>query len=542
MALALCLLSSHAYADKQEKKDHRKKYVVTNTKDCGKGSLRKAIEKANKKCCEEGAVIVFDLDKKDCGYDCETDSWVICPKTELPAITCPNVTIDGYSQKGSKQNCNKLSKENNAVLKVEIDGSCAEGERSKKAKNAQAAAAVNFDGLTLLGHRTTLKGLVFRNFANTSAVRVKSTGAALEGNFFSTNATATTPKSNFVDVLVDVDAADTTLGGLSPRQQNIFAGRGGFGLAAAANAQDVLPAGALTLLGSRTSVIRNRIGITRGNALLTDGSHGIVANIQNLQAVDSAAVLANPDVVIDGNAVAGYSDANVSLQRFGGIQIARTSVGTTTNRRNLILPRSGVPTLKGIEVDQTFGPDDAAAAALVSFGDLDLSNSVIGGADNGLFIGSARTRFPIRRVNIVSTQLGVNGAIKLPNTTGADIAQVEELQADNVVAAANRAIGFRLRPDTLPAASGKALAIARIINIRNSRFGLDVAGTALPNGTDGLTIEAVTPVDSPVTVTDSISSFNSVGIRMKGSLNVFADPTTATVNNDFANILVEAAL
>ena len=42
MTLALCLLVSHAYADKQEKKEHRKKYGATSTKDCGKGALRKA--------------------------------------------------------------------------------------------------------------------------------------------------------------------------------------------------------------------------------------------------------------------------------------------------------------------------------------------------------------------------------------------------------------------------------------------------------------------------------------------------------------------
>lgn len=85
---------------------------VLNTLDSGTGSLRHAIVDANVSIGHD--VITFNIP----GIGVQT----IQPLTALPTITDP-VTIDGYSQPGSS--FNTLAGPNNAVLKIELDGSLA---------------------------------------------------------------------------------------------------------------------------------------------------------------------------------------------------------------------------------------------------------------------------------------------------------------------------------------------------------------------------------------------------------------------------------
>ncbi len=104
--LAICLTAGLLLAgkkhDDKKPRDSRKKIVVTTTSDCGRGSLRRAIEKANELNCPEGAHIVFALETSDCRYNKKTKTWCITPKTDLPCISAENVSVDFLSQKGAK--------------------------------------------------------------------------------------------------------------------------------------------------------------------------------------------------------------------------------------------------------------------------------------------------------------------------------------------------------------------------------------------------------------------------------------------------------
>src|SRR5262245_7492165 len=85
---------------------------VTNTPAVAVGSVRQAIFDANTNAGAD--LIVFKIP----GDDVHT----IAPLSPLPAIIDP-VIIDGYTQSGAS--ANTLAVGNNAVLKIEIDGSLA---------------------------------------------------------------------------------------------------------------------------------------------------------------------------------------------------------------------------------------------------------------------------------------------------------------------------------------------------------------------------------------------------------------------------------
>ena len=85
-------------------------YVVANTNDSGPGSLRQAVLDAN--AATTASTINFDIP----GAGVHT----IQPLTQLPDIT-GNITIDGYSQPGSKAN-DGMSSGDDAVINIEIDG------------------------------------------------------------------------------------------------------------------------------------------------------------------------------------------------------------------------------------------------------------------------------------------------------------------------------------------------------------------------------------------------------------------------------------
>lgn len=150
---ALCLVAGVITAKEHKKgsdNNGRKKIVVTTTKDCGKGSLRKAIEKANNHCCPKGTHIVFDLKQSDCGYNEKTKTWHIKPETDLPDITCHNVFVDGLSQEGSKPNTKPAHKKSDGCYKIELRGPGSEAKRRR--------------GFGLLGDNTEITGLKVKNW------------------------------------------------------------------------------------------------------------------------------------------------------------------------------------------------------------------------------------------------------------------------------------------------------------------------------------------------------------------------------------------
>ena len=140
----------------------------------------------------------------------------IKPDSELPPIT-ERVTIDGYSQPGSKQN--DLTQGTNAVLNIEIDGSSAGSEARGLLIGADASG-------------TVVKGLVINRFHE--GIRVPGSSLnRIEGNFIGTDPSGTVKRSN--DIGIDLLAAGSSsdfnaVGSSSPAARNLISGNFGDGV------------------------------------------------------------------------------------------------------------------------------------------------------------------------------------------------------------------------------------------------------------------------------------------------------------------------
>jgi hypothetical protein len=136
----------------------------------------------------------------------------ISPDPDLPPIT-EQVTIDGYTQgdgtpgdPSDDATENTLAVGNNAVLKIELDGT-----------NAG-------DGLTIRAANSTVKGLVINRFSNRTVWidGSGSTGNKVEGNFIGTDAAGTADLGNLYGVYIE--GSNNTVGGTTAGARNIISG------------------------------------------------------------------------------------------------------------------------------------------------------------------------------------------------------------------------------------------------------------------------------------------------------------------------------
>jgi hypothetical protein len=179
-------------------------------------TLRAAIEQAN---TTSGAdTINFNIpdDPSIPGDEVRT----ISPVSSLPEITGV-VAIDGYTQGDATSTTtddakpNTLVVGNNAVLKVELDGS----------------SAGNANGLIISAGSSTVRGLVINRFAGGS---ISGTGIILKtngnnmiaGNFLGTDATGTADQGNEDGLVIEQNSSNNTIGGPLPEDRNVISGNG----------------------------------------------------------------------------------------------------------------------------------------------------------------------------------------------------------------------------------------------------------------------------------------------------------------------------
>ena len=127
-------------------------FPVTTVADAGPGSLRQAVTDANNKV---GADTISFLIPGPGPH-------TITPASALPVITDP-ITIDGYTQPGASPNT--LAEGNDAVLRIELNGSTAGGI-----------------GLSVTAGPFTVRGLVINRFAG-SGIQLQSARQYHRGKF-----------------------------------------------------------------------------------------------------------------------------------------------------------------------------------------------------------------------------------------------------------------------------------------------------------------------------------------------------------------------
>ena len=180
---------------------HAATFTVTNTNDSGPGSLRQAITDSNN---APGAdTINFNI----AGTGLKT----ISPASALPAITSP-VTINGYSQPGASPNTHGPGLGDNAVLRVQLNGT---------------GAGPNAAGLEFTAGNSTVRGLVINRFSDDGIWLKGPNGYTIEGNFIGTNAAGDTALGNGFSGLIlntENNGIGNTIGGTSPAARNVISG------------------------------------------------------------------------------------------------------------------------------------------------------------------------------------------------------------------------------------------------------------------------------------------------------------------------------
>jgi YVTN family beta-propeller protein len=214
-------------------------FVVTTTADAGVGSLRFAISHRNANCAGS-QTISFNI----AGMGPHT----IQPASALPAITCANTTIDGYTQSGASPNTNATGG-NNANLQIILNSSL-QGSGS---------------ALALGGNAVSIKGLAIRSYPS-FGVHVTGTNAVIVGNYIGTDPGGLTALGGAAyGVVIDSGATnaqvgDTSVMGTSPGDINLITANG---------------AGQISIYTPQAFVHRNMLGSNRSGGSLSASPRGV---------------------------------------------------------------------------------------------------------------------------------------------------------------------------------------------------------------------------------------------------------------------------
>ena len=281
-------------------------YTVTTTADSGAGSLRQAITDAN---ANPGAdTIQFNI----VGSGVHT----ITPATPLPPIT-EALTIDGYTQPGASANTQPVGQGLDTVLRIEIDGSDAEGP-----------------GFDVRTESALLRGLVINGFSQFQ-IRGQSgfdhSNLVVEGCFISTS------PDGLVGVAgsggIDISSPGLRIGGLTPSARNLIAPTPGGTVVISSAASGVIQG---NLIGTDASG-RRAIGAiatdSSGLSLLGTGAlavGGTNANAPNVIAgVDFGIRLGATATFVQGNFIgADAGEAGVIRGGTAGIFVPSVSTGS----------------------------------------------------------------------------------------------------------------------------------------------------------------------------------------------------------------------
>jgi hypothetical protein len=127
----------------------------------------------------------------------------IAPSKALPGLSKP-VTIDGYSQPGSKANTQSVGSD--AVLLIELDGT-----------NAGALS-----GLRINGGNSTVQGLVINRFSSSGILIGGQGGNKIQGNYIGTDPAGGAARNNKLNGITILLSDNNLIGGGTPAARNLI--------------------------------------------------------------------------------------------------------------------------------------------------------------------------------------------------------------------------------------------------------------------------------------------------------------------------------
>ncbi len=221
----------------------------------------------------------------------------------LPTIT-EAMTIDGYAQSGTSPNTNPITQGLNTALKIVL---------------TKSGSAGGFDGLTVTGGSSTIRGLVINRFLN--GIVLNSANNIIEGNFIGTDVAGTTDQGNTQDG-IRISGANNTIGGTLAGARNLISGNNDHGV-------HITGSGATGNLVQGNLIGTDITGtLDRGNSL--DGAR-IASGAANNTIGGTASGARN---LISGNNSDGVdlrSDGNLVQGNLIGTQINGTSARRNSN-------------------------------------------------------------------------------------------------------------------------------------------------------------------------------------------------------------------
>jgi len=306
--------------------------IVTNANNEGGGSLRAAIDSAN----ASGGThyIEFNISSGTCPY-------VIGLATDLPYITAPGLSINGFTQPGSRKNDSPgfgSAFGDSAIRCIVLDG---QGRDQSM-------------GLVFYGASTGfywVQGLAFERWGTALNISAGQNnlvwGNQFGGSLLSPGANADLPLSpNGIDIWLSGNTTTTTVGGTDPTDRNIIASAGASGSPLSPDAASYQGRGIAMSAGGGSggnSIINNLIGMDAYEVRTTNG------NAVGIQ-------LETANNTITGNVI---GNSNNGLQVTGGGAnhnlISSNLIGVTEPYRVLCSPPPG-----GCPPDHSPAPNQAA--------------------------------------------------------------------------------------------------------------------------------------------------------------------------------------
>lgn len=432
------------------------------TTAAGGCTLREAINAANTRAGAD--VIEFNLTEPNL---------TITPTTVLPVIT-QAVTIDGYSQPGSK--ANTLAVGADAVLKVIVRGRSGVDQ-----------------GLVSNAPNTIIRGLVLNNFAGSAVIFTDNTvrNSQITGCYIGTNAagTAASGSPSSFAVIVQDGASNNSIGGTAPAERNIISGH----------------ACAIGLFQgpANTTIVNNYIGVNAaGTGKIGNTGPGILLAASAANTLIGGTSAAARNVIAGNETGISIDNAGTDNNRVQGNYIGLNADGTQVLGHTKV----GIEITSGAQKNTVGGI--AAGAA----------NTIVGGPIGINFTGNntSNTTQNTAAGNFIGTDAAGNtvlNGVELGNAIGVKFEEGAKgnLLGGTAVAARNIVAGNHFGGVVLDGAGTSANIVA------GNHIGLSPSGTAQGNGDFARGISIVNGANA-----------NIIGGTTANSRNVISGQTDGT--------------